>query len=206
MSRGERRAFVAVIIYILSTAGLGLFVFFLFAWWVVPLVVIGALALWSLGWTLQQKWMPVWAVRLWMWHNKVDRRYESTLRELVPPLSTRQLRDVPSALAIISFYRYERIYGFDSLVLAGIIARVQRSPAVSLGDEVRFCLQAMYERKNGYWRPAPQSLEAWLTRAAKLRADGVALDTVLTYFRQLPADDALSAMENGIPIEYVVHT
>lgn len=206
MSRGERRAFVAVIIYIISTAGLGLLTFFLFAWWVVPLVVIGALALWSLGWALRQKWMPVWTVRLWMRRNKVDRRYKNTLLELVPPLKTRQLRDAPSTLSIISFYRHDRMYGFDSSVLADIIARVQRSPAVSLGDEVRFCLQAMYERKDNYWRPAPRSLEAWLVRAAKLRAEGVALDTVLTYFRQLPAEDALSAMENGIPIEYVVHT
>lgn len=206
MSRGERRAFVAVIIHILSTAGLGLGGFFLFGWWAAPLIVVAAFALWSLGWVLRQKWLPVWSVYLWMRRNHVDRRYKTTLLDLVPPLKTRQLRDVPSTLGIISFYRHSRMYGFDSSVLADIIARVQRSTAVSLGDEVRFCLQAMYERKDNYWRPAPRSLETWLVRAAKLREEGVPLDTLLTYFRQLPAENALSAMENGIPIEYVVHT
>lgn len=206
MSRGERRAFVAVIIYILSTAGLGLGGFFLFGWWAAPLIVVAAFAIWSLGWVLRQKWLPVWSVYLWMRRNHVDRRYKTTLLDLVPPLKTRQLRDAPSTLGIISFYRHSRMYGFDSSVLAEIIARVQRSTAVSLGDEVRFCLQAMYERKDNYWRPAPRSLETWLVRAAKLRDEGVPLDTLLTYFRQLPAEDALSAMENGIPIEYVVHT
>lgn len=206
MDAAEKRDFAAVIVYILSTAGLGVVGFLLFEWWVVPLIVIAAFACWSLGWLLRKKWLPVWSVQLWMSRNNVDRRYKDSLLLLVPRLKMRQLRDVPSTLGLISFYRHERHYGFDISVLADIIARVQRSSAESLGDEVRFCLQAMYERKDAYWRPAPQSIAGWLARAAKLRSEGVPLDTLLTYFRQVPAEDALSAMENGIPIEYAVHT
>lgn len=153
-----------------------------------------------------EKWLPVWSVQLWMARNSVDRRHKDSLLLLVPRLKMRQLRDVPSTLGLISFYRHDRQYSFDISVLADIIARVQRSSAVSLGDEVRFCLQAMHGRKDAYWRPTPQSIAGWLVRAAKLRSEGVPLDTLLAYFRQVPAEDALSAMENGIPIEYVVHT
>ena len=86
--------------------------------------------------------------------------------------------------------------------MADIIMRVQGSPVAAWADDIGSCLQAIYGRKEPYWCPAPQEVASWLTRMAKLRADGAGLEAIVGYLRQLDAGEAFTGLENGVSLEY----
>ncbi len=170
------------------------------------LVIAGALAAlfaaWSVGWAVVWSWSRRWGVFFWMRRYRVDHGYKGALSSLSPYIRMRELRTDAAALAVIHFYRFE--HPVSSMEMARFVRLTQGSAAAGLGDEILPCLRAMYSRKKVRWTPKAESVDGWLSRASKLRADGVELDTVLAYFRQVPAGAALDAMENGIPIDYAV--
>lgn len=204
---GSGRSRLAVLLYIVAGVALPAGVWFAFDWpWIAPTAVL-LFVLWTSTFFVREKLAPLVSVKLWMRKHRVDKRYEDGLLRMAKADGHRLvLRNVPHsevALALISAYRHDGHGDKSYAELSDLIRMVQQSSAWTLGADVRPILAAMYGRK-AYWHPVASSIVKWLERSAKLRLEGVELDTMLAYFQQVPADDALTAMENGIPVEYVV--
>lgn len=205
---GSSRSRLAVALYVLMGVAASAAAWLVFdAFWLAPVVAVLMFAVWSATLIIREKLAPLVSVKLWMRKHHVDKRYETSLLHMAKADGHRLvLRNVPHpevTLGLISAYRHDGLGSKSSAELSNLIHMVQRSSAWTLGSDVRPILAAMYGRK-AYWHPVASSIVKWLERSAKLRTEGVELDTMLAYFKQVPADDALTAMENGIPVEYVV--
>ena len=205
---GSGRSRAAVASYIVTTAAASAAAWLVVgAFWLAPAVAALMFAVWSSALVIREKLAPLVSVKLWMRRHRVDRRYEDSLLRMAKTdgnrLILRNVRYPEVTLALISAYRHDGYGNMPYAELSNLIHMVQVSSAWTLGSDVRPIIAAMYKRK-ARWQPALRSVVGWLEGAAMLRKEGVELDTMLAYFEQVPAADALAAMENGIPIEYAV--
>jgi hypothetical protein len=200
----NRAGFAAVITYLVTGAVLSTATYLILGWWAVPIALVATFIVFTLVWHIIRDRWPKWTVVWWLRRHGVNRKYADIFRKLGKHLRMRQLRDVPSTLAVIRFYRHDGHGYMADSDLAELLLALQGSDAVALGEDTRYYFQAMYGRTRQNWRPAPASLRDWLTRIVRLREAGVERDTIIAYLEQVPPGAALDALENGVPVEYAV--